>query len=276
MKPLRVAAHVLAATFAAIGVNAQAPASGPLPTFEAASIKPNRSGESRRAFRIGPGGSVTAINVTMRHIMWHAYGVQDFQIIGGPAWAASDRYDIVARAGENPRPDQLRLMLRHLLADRFALKVQAAKRDLPIYALVMARANGAPGPRLRAAEGACSTGGADAAAPAGPGPAPGCGSIVGNGTLRTGGINLTRLAGELMGFVGRRVEDRTGLTGNFAIELEWSPDFQADSPQAAQRSADTRPALFTALQEQLGLRLEARTGPVDVIVIESVDRPTPD
>src|SRR5688572_27196054 len=141
MKPLRVAAHILAATFAAIGVNAQAPASGPSPTFpphragaagtpgfEAASIKPNRSGESRRAFRIEPGGNVTAINVTMRHIMWHAYGVQDFQIVGGPAWAASDRYDIVARAGENPRPDQLRLMLRHLLADRFALKVQAAKR----------------------------------------------------------------------------------------------------------------------------------------------------
>jgi uncharacterized protein (TIGR03435 family) len=276
MTGFRVALHGLAVMIGA--VHAQAPASGPspalpphragaagTPAFDAVSIRPNMSGELRRAFRIEPGGNVTATNVTVRHLMWNAYGVQDFQIVGGPAWTVTDRYDILARAGEEPAPEQLRPMLRNLLADRFKLKVQSAKRDMPIYALVVARPDAKAGPKLRPADGACAAEGA--------GPAPGCGSTVGDGTLRTQGISMARLAGELTGFVGRRVEDRTGLTGNFAIELDWSPDLQADAGQAVQRAADARPSIFTALQEQLGLRLEPRTGPVEVIVIESVERP---
>jgi uncharacterized protein (TIGR03435 family) len=196
--------------------------------------------------------------------------VQDFQIIGGPSWAGTERYDVVARAGENPRPEQVRLMLRSLLADRFKLKLQTATRDLPVYALVMARSDGRTGAGLRAAEGAC----AGTVDPAAPDPGPRCGSTVGNGTLRTQGISIARLAGELTGFVGRRVEDRTGLAGNFAIELEWSPQLQAEPGQPAPRSGDARPSLVTAVQEQLGLRLEPRTGPVDVIVIDSVERPS--
>jgi uncharacterized protein (TIGR03435 family) len=275
---MRIVVHVLVALLAAIAGYAQAPpaAPGPSPTFEAASIKPNQSGESRRSFKIEPGGNVSASNVTVRHLMWNAYGVQDFQIIGGPGWARTDRYDVVARGRENPRPDQLRLMLRSLLADRFKLKVQSSTRELPVYALVLARADGRPGPRLRAAEGPCAAPGPGAPAAAAAGPGPGCGSTVGNGTLRTQGIPMARLAGELTGFVGRRVEDRTGLPGNFAIELEWSPDLQADAGQSVPQAADARPSIFTAVQEQLGLRLESRTGPVDVIVIESLERPSAD
>ena len=272
MTRVPVVVRLFAALVAGISLHAQAPPPAASPAFDAASIKPNRSAESRRSFRIEPGGNVTASNVTLRHLMWNAYQVQDFQIIGGPSWAATERYDIVARAGENPRPEQVRLMLRSLLADRFKLKVQAATRDLPIYALVMARADGRTGPRLRAAEGAC----AGTVDPAAPGPGSGCGSTVGNGTLRTGGLSMPRLAGELTGFLGRRVEDRTGLAGNFAIELEWSPELQAEPGQPPAAGGDARPSIFTAVQEQLGLRLESRTGPVSVIVIESVERPSED
>jgi uncharacterized protein (TIGR03435 family) len=223
------------------------------PAFDAATIRPNTSDDTARAFRVEPGGNVRAINVTVRHLMWNAYGVQDFQIIGGPSWAGTDRYDIVARTVGNPRPDELRPMLRALLADRFKLKVQQTTRDLPIYALVMARADARPGPKLRPAEGPCATGGG-----------PGCGALVGAGTLRSRGLTMARLAGELTGQVGRPVRDQTGMAGAFELELEWASDF-AD--------AGDRASLFTALQEQLGLKLESRVGPVDVVVIESIERP---
>jgi uncharacterized protein (TIGR03435 family) len=221
------------------------------PAFEAASIKPNNSGDTARAFRIEPGGNLRAINVTVRHLMWNAYGVQDFQIIGGPSWAGTDRYDIVARTAGSPQPEELRPMLRALLAERFKLKVQQTTRELPIYVLVMARADAKPGPKLRAAEGPCATGGGS-----------GCGAFVGAGTLRSRGLTMARLAGELTGHVSRPVRDQTGLAGAFDLELDWAPDFQADGA-----------SLFTALQEQLGLKLESRVGPVDIVVIESVERP---
>jgi uncharacterized protein (TIGR03435 family) len=226
--------------------------------FDAASIKINRSGETARSFEIQPGGAVSATNVTVRHLMWQAYGVQDFQIVGGPDWAATDRFDITARVGSKPSMAQLRLMMRRLLADRFNLAVRVTTREVPILAMVMARPDGRPGPQLLAADPKCA---ADS------GPGPGCGSNVGNGTLRSAGIPMTRLAGELTGWVERPVVDRTGLTGRYAVQLEWSPD-----PQAG----DARPSLFTALQEQLGIRLREDRGPIEVIVIERLDRPTPD
>jgi len=240
---------VLAAVLAAAPGRAQQPAAPP--NFEAASIRPNTSGDTARAFRVEPGGNVRAINVTVRHLMWNAYGVNDFEIIGGPSWAGTDRYDIVARTAGNPRPEELRPMLRALLSERFKLKVQQTTRELPIYALVILRTDNRPGPKLRPAEGPCATG-----------VGPGCGAAVGTGTLRSRGLTMARLAGELAGQVGRRVRDETGLAGAFDLELEWTPGFQADGA-----------SLFTALQEQLGLKLEPRVGPVDVLVIESVERP---
>ena len=239
----------LTAALAPTPGRAQQPAAAP--AFEAATIRPNTSGDTARAFRVEPGGNVRAINVTVRHVMWNAYGVQDFQIIGGPSWAGTDRYDILARTAGNPRPEEMRPMLRALLAERFKLKVQQTTRDLPIYALVMARADARPGPKLRPAEGQCATGGG-----------PGCGAVVGAGTLRSRGLTMTRLAGELTGQVGQPVRDLTGLAGAFELELDWAPDFQADGA-----------SLFTALQEQLGLKLESGVGPVDVVVLESVERP---
>jgi uncharacterized protein (TIGR03435 family) len=125
--------------------------------------------------------------------------------------------------------------------------------------MVRARADGRRGLQLRAADAACAA--ADS------GPAPGCGSTVGAGTLRSAGKPMAQLAGELTGQLGRPVMDRTGLTGRYAVNLEWSPDPQAN---------DARPALFTALQEQLGIRLQEDRGPIEVIAIGRLERPTPD
>jgi uncharacterized protein (TIGR03435 family) len=227
------------------------------PAFEVASIKTNRSSETGRSFRIEPGGTLRATNVTVRHLMWNAYGVQDFQIAGGPGWIGSDRYDITARADGNPTPDRLRAMMRRLLADRFRLDAERTTQQLPVYALVRVRAGGTLGPQLRTASGDC----------AGQQQARGCGATVGDGTLIGRGLTMARLAGELTGFVGRPVEDRTDLPGAFELELTWSPD-----PQAG----DARPSIFAAVQEQLGLKLESTVGPVPVIVVRSVERPSED
>jgi uncharacterized protein (TIGR03435 family) len=230
------------------------------PAFEVASVRLNTSGEQARSFRMEPPGTLRATNVTVRHLMWNAYGVQDFQIVGGPGWIGSERYDVVARAGGKPSQEQLRAMLRAFLEERFKLRATPTTREMPIYALLVSPESAS---KLRPAESAC-------AATTG-GPAPGCGAIVGNGTLRARGLSMTRLAGELTGWIGRRVADRTGLSGNFQIELEWAPGLSADAP-----AADTRPSIFTAVREQLGLRLEPAVGPVDVVVVESIERPVPD
>ena len=146
--------------------------------------------------------------------------------------------------------------MRHLalLADRFTLKVQQAKRNLPVYAPVTARPDARPGPKLRPAEGRCA-----AAVPA-----PGCGANVWRGHAAVARAGDGGLAWELAGFVGRLVHDRAGLSGAFEVELEWAPEFADPGDRAW---------LLTALQEQLGLKLESRVGPVDVLVIESVERP---
>jgi uncharacterized protein (TIGR03435 family) len=224
------------------------------PVFEAASIKPNRSSDAARSFRVEPGGTIQATNVTVRHLMWQAYGVQDFQIIGGPGWIGTERYDVIARAADNPTPERLRAMLRQMLVDRFGLEVEPSTSDLPVYRLVRARADGTLGPQLRPATGGCA-----AAVQT-----KGCGARVGDGTLVSQGLTMIRLAGELTGFVGRRVEDRTDLMGNFEVDLTWSPNLQTD---------DGRPSIFTALQEQLGLKLESAVGAVPTFVIRRVERP---
>lgn len=225
-------------------------------SFDAISIKPNSSGVTARSFSIRP-GQLAATNVTVRHVMWNAYGVRDDEIIGGPGWLATDRFDIIATIGGNPTQSETRQMLRNLLADRFKLKVHSAIQEVPIYALVVARPDGKLGPKLRPAEGPCAEGRVG-------GPGGGCGFKVGTGSMAGRNATPARIAGELAGFVGRRVIDRTGLTTGFDIELEWSPDFQNDAG----------PSIFTAVQEQLGLKLESTRGPVEVVVIDSVERPS--
>jgi uncharacterized protein (TIGR03435 family) len=219
--------------------------------FDAVSIKQNTSGARERSFRANP-GQIVAVNVPVRLIIQNAFNMSDFEISGGPEWIASERYDLTARSSKNPiAPDDLREMLRATLADRFKLRARVVVQEQPIYALILARP-GTLGERLRRVTGPCD--------PAQPQRV--CGFNFNGSRLASNAVSIPRLAQELRGIVERHVEDRTGLHGLYEVLVEWSPDQQNDGP-----------SLFTALQEQLGLRLEPQRGPVEVLQIDSIERP---
>jgi uncharacterized protein (TIGR03435 family) len=237
-----------------VRAESQAARPGP-PTFETASVRPNKSGDNRVVELLQPGGRYTATNVTLRMLIRHAYQRQDSQVLGGPNWIGSDRYDVVADGD-----GQFSLMLQALLKDRFKLVVHNEQRELPIYSLVLDSIDKGLGPQLRPAN--CPV---DNAAPSGtPGPnqqAP-CDSIqTGGAHLTFRGAPMSQIATGLSLYVDRVVLDRSGLTGRFDVTLDWPPE-----PTGG---------IFTALQEQLGLELEATRGPVDVVVIDSASQPTP-
>ena len=220
--------------------------------FDAVSIRPNNSGEQARAFRVQP-GQIMATNVTLRHMIWNAYNITDFLVVGGPDWAATERFDLTAKSSSPTiTPNEMRAMLRTALEDRFKLRARMVTQERPIYTLVRARADRAPGPRLVSTPGPCD--------PSDPRRV--CGFSFTGSRLSSRAVTVARLAAELRGIVERPVVDATGLEGLYEITLEWSPDQQGDGP-----------SLFTALQEQLGLRLESGRGPVEVLVIDSAERP---
>jgi uncharacterized protein (TIGR03435 family) len=233
--------------------------------FDVISVKPNASGEVGGTSRAQP-GRYQGINVTLKRVISLAYlPVQEF--VGGPDWINTAHFDIEARSDSSPTPDQMREMLRTMLADRFKLVVHRETKETPVYALTLARRDARLGPRLRPRNSECPP--PDSAAPplsAQP-VGPRCGFKLGNGAMSGQGATMGRLASELS-FVGRQVIDRTSLTGAFDLDLEWTPD----SPGAA-ASPDAGPSIFTAIQEQLGLKLEPSTAPLDVIVIDSAERP---
>jgi uncharacterized protein (TIGR03435 family) len=222
------------------------------------------------------GERFTAINATVRQLIRAAYEMRDLQIAEAPEWVNSSRFDILAKAAAPLKMGGVPLELRQLLADRFRLKVHNESRELPIYALVVARLDGKIGPALRALHvDRCPEAVARAEASARSGQAPGppvpsqrieCGLRSRPGTLTGGSITVESLAQRLSEITGRVVLDRTGLTGWFDLDVTWAPD----------QSPDAGPSIFTALQEQLGLKLESTRGPVDVLVIDHVERPTPD
>jgi uncharacterized protein (TIGR03435 family) len=252
------------------------------PAFDVASVKPNVSGDNRVTLQVMPGGGFRATNAPLRTLIREAYALQGFQLSGGPGWLDSDRFDIVAKSENNPTPPQMRVMLRALLAERFRLSVHTETRDLPFYALVLARADGKLGPHLRPTGADCSqapewlgTGPPpvrDAAAPCRSGsPGPG-------GAMRFRGITLEAFAKFIATPVRRPVIDRTGLTGDFDVELEMTAEFGPPPPPPGlpdQVDRTSAPSIFTSVQEQLGLRLDSQHGPVDVVVIDRVERLVP-
>jgi uncharacterized protein (TIGR03435 family) len=231
------------------------------------------------------GGRLTLTNFPLDRVIRWAYRLQGFQLVGA-GWTSSERFDIVAKAEANPPPDerQLQLMMRTLLTDRFKLTVHSETRELPIYALALAGKLGAnlhPSTMdCAAVEAAVRTGGAPPAGRADERPL--CGiNVNGNGGyLIAGGLTMPQLASNLSTLIGRVVVDRTGLSGGFDLDLRWTPD------QLPQQRVGTLelppnldpngPSMFTALQEQLGLKLESTKGPVDLLVMDHVEQPTPD
>jgi uncharacterized protein (TIGR03435 family) len=250
----------------------------PRQSFAVASVKPNTSGETGSFLRPTPGGNFAVSNMTLRGLIFFAYGLQGFQLVGGPDWIATERFDISAKAAADIPPTPIgrtspeALMLRSLLEDRFRLSAHRETRDLPIYALVLARADGRLGPRLRQPTSDYCARRLEAAGKAGEPVSPDaqlCGMRPGVNELTAGALPMNEFARFLALNTGRLVVDRTGLTGVWDFDLKYS------LPNAPNPDPD-RPSIFTALQEQLGLRLEATTGPVEVLVIDRVEGLIPD
>jgi len=254
--------------------------------FEAASIKPSDSAAQNRSIRRQPGGRFSTVNMPARALITFAYQLQDYQLLGGPSWLPNDRFDIVAKMEGDPPPvlpgtgaDHMMLALRSLLADRFKFKMHRETREMDIYALTMARPGGKPGPALKPASDACrqQMAGRGAPAPGGP-PPPICGIQTSAGRIRFGDFPLSLFASSISGQLGRFVVDRTGLNGNWEFELTYTPEVRGNAPAGADTppTDPNGPSLFTAVQEQLGLKLEATKGPVDVVVIDSIEKPAID
>jgi uncharacterized protein (TIGR03435 family) len=234
---------------AAAGVAAgQEPAS-----FEVASIK----------FHPGPitmsgggvkGATLSDTALTLRNLIEDAYGVRTDQISGGPSWIGSDRYDVVAKAeGEGTLShDRAMQMLQTLLADRFQLKVHRETRETPVYELVV----GKNGPKLKHV-GPDTTGGSMTR-----------GLNTGALHMETSKGTLEQLARQLSVTAGRPVIDKTGLAGFYAYTLDWASGIQPPQPDS-----DT-PSMFTAVQEQLGLKLESARAPVEMLIVDRAEKPS--
>ena len=253
------------------------------PTFDVASVKPNVSGEVGGGFNMRPGWQLVITNNSLRNIVRNAWGLQNFQIVGGPDWFDRDRFDITAKPGAEPRSrEEFFQMIQSLLADRFKLRVHFETREIPIYALVPVRP-GEVGPKLSTAMTDCGAVAAAARQGGGPPPPVGerplCGTRTTPGRMTAGAVNMESLARNLSNFAGRIVVDRTGLAGVYDLDLEWLPDQlppPGSLPAGLPPPPSDAPSLFTAVQEQLGLRLDSQRGPVEVLVIDSAERPTPD
>jgi uncharacterized protein (TIGR03435 family) len=256
------------------------------PKFEAASIKPS-STTNFRMVRPLPGR--LEADAPVRLLMQNAYTVQPFQIVGGPDWIGSTRYQVEAKADGNANRAQLFLMLQSLLEDRFQLKIHRETRELPVYTLVAARSGlKLPSPK----EGACDTVGPDAPPDwaggqmrppqQGQPPLAHCGNVTvalasSGARMQGGNIPMQEFVRMLSMVLDRSVIDKSGFTGLFDLRLDFLPDettppLPAPPPGAPLDSSS--PSILTAIQEQLGLRLESAKGPVDVIVVDHVERPS--
>jgi uncharacterized protein (TIGR03435 family) len=297
-------------TAAAVFIGGQPPPPPPWDAphleFEVASVKINKSGPMMSAMRTVP-SEFRVTNVPLRLLISLAYRASSYQMVGGPGWIDSERFDIVAKAPAGSTPDQTTLMMRGLLADRFKLKVHTETREVPIYALVLARSDGKLGPKLskstddcekilaerRAAAQAARAGGAGPVPFNMPGPneKPVCTismrpAPVTNGipllVFRGGGQPMQALVSQISGSVNRLVVDKTGLTGLYDFELQFSMRGQmplttqgAGSTNTPTAPIDDGPSMFDAVRE-LGLKLESERGPVEHLVIDSVEKPAED
>jgi uncharacterized protein (TIGR03435 family) len=237
------------------------------PAFEVVSIKRNLG-----SFPVGPearqGGSFVATFASLETIVRFVYDLPSYRVVGGAEWVRRDRFDIEARAGRDASADDIKRMVLAMLKDRFQLVVRRETREGPIYALVMARSDKRPGPNLRPSAADCA--------------APGRGETMEDRRTPNGGVSTQRtcapmsvLVSSLSNALQAPVEDKTTLTGLWDSDLSYTGERRRNvSAEAAARDPNDAPALLTAVQEQLGLRLESARGPIDVLVIESAAQPT--
>jgi uncharacterized protein (TIGR03435 family) len=260
--------------------------SAPLPSFEVASIKPNRSGGNTVRIMFPP-GRFTATNVTTKFLIQFAYNVKHYEVSGGPSWINTARYDIYAKLQDSlvdkgqrltslQRQNLIRSMLQSLLADRFRLTLKYETKQLPVYVLVLAK----NGPKLREAKPSDTYARGFQGSDSG-----GAGLWMrGRGSLAGKGVHIANLVELLSGQLDRSTLDKTGLTGIYDFSLQWTPDenqpfMGIDSnpiltPQVVSPPDSSAASIFTAMQEQLGLKLESQNVPMETIVIDHIEQPS--
>jgi uncharacterized protein (TIGR03435 family) len=289
---MAVAAGTVASA-AGFAQDAPRAAAGQPPGFDAASVKVNASGERQRSVGFQPGGRFVARNMTLRGLVAAAYGAPPlplYRVVGGPGWVDADRFDIDATLSADPaRPAQAgwsvdnQQRLRGLLADRFRLVVRQESQELPAYALIAARSDRRLGARLTASP-SCDDAARPPGAPRSPLDPPPCGGFGFSPPDRLTGRHLTMNETArfiMLNAVDRPVLNRTELPGAFDWSLEFTREAPAGAPvgpaePGAAGAVSQAPSIFTALQEQLGLKLEPIRSRFDVVVIASVARPDPD
>jgi uncharacterized protein (TIGR03435 family) len=275
--------------------------------FDVASIKPNTGGPGPMMIQMPPNGRVSIVNATVRMVLRSAYRLQDYQIIGGPDWLNRDRYDIQATPSADFQPDPLvpcmgadcpltktQIMMQQLLVDRLQFKSHRETREFPVYELTVAKSGfklkevAAPPPR---APGALPP-------PPPPPPPPGTGPPTNPAALPTpppgmmmnfgtgiaaSALPFASLASALSQLLGRPVVDKTGITGYYDFKIVFSREGIPNNgpapplpgePAAGLDATDPMPSIFTAIQEQLGLKLDSTKGPVEVLLIDNVNKPT--
>src|SRR5262245_14591628 len=268
------------------------------PSFDVVSIKPNRTNQGIPLVAFQPGGRMIAANVNIRQVILVAYGIENLQLIDAPDWTTSERFAIEARTSDATPTNTIRLMLRSMLDDLCGLVAHPERRELPIVALTMARADKRPGPKLRPSGPEC----APLRPPEGipippppPPPPPGgangaririiletdeplgrrCGAMVAPGWMSARTITMQEFSRQLSPVLRPPVINETGLEGQFDYDVIFSPEGLGGAligpPPASVADA---PSLETALRDDLGLRLESRRGPVDVLVVDRIERPT--
>jgi len=250
--------------------------------FEVASIKPNTSGERGNSMRSMPDGTQVIVNSAIRNFLGAAYPSDSGQYVGLPDWAQNERYDVTVKPPAGATREQQRQMWRNLFAERMKLAAHDETSDEPIYNLVLAHSDGRLGPKLKKSSHDCIAESAAARERGGPPTLPAtdaefldsCGMRMGRGRIIGGGMTMQGFTFNLRGLAGRVVRDKTGLTGFYAMDFTYAePGQAAGGPGAASDPGDAA-SVFTALQEQLGLKLEPDKMPIQHVVIDHIERPS--
>jgi uncharacterized protein (TIGR03435 family) len=250
------------------------------PSFEVASIRPSLSTTGLVGVRFPPGGRMIATRTTLKTLILVAWSTDWLRVTGGPSWIESDAYDIEAKAEGDASQAERRIMLQSLLEDRFRLKLHPDKKELPVYSLIVTNPARLGSGLTLAREGDCVK--IDPAKPLHEESIPFCGGFRTLQKMQEGqaipavvlqghSVSLGGLARALASPLQREVVDETQLSGNFDVNLEYATS-GVDTFQ--QTPGPTAPSIFTALQEQLGLKLESRKGSVQIYVVDHVEKPT--
>lgn len=260
-----------------LAVSAQDRPAG-LAQFEVVSIKRNVSGTTSGGIRSLPDGTTVMTNQPIRSIILAASPVPVREVEGLPDWVNSERYDVTLKPPAGAAREQRGEMMRSMFVERMKLQAHVEERERDVFALVVARSDGRVGPELKPSPLDCSPRPPGAAPPPPPSFDPKdatgrCGGLFGQGSIVSGGIALDSLVVSISGSAGRQVLNRTGLKGFYALTLRWAePRRPGASPDAA--LDENLPDFFTALQEQLGLKLQPEKAQMPIFIVDHIERPT--